>query len=62
MPDRHNGYDAHRFLRARILGSARTRRNWIGAMFPDLTIPPVAMIVPPIPSTHSPPAGKAEGE
>jgi hypothetical protein len=57
MPERHNGYDADRVLKARILGSARTRRNWLGAMFPDLSIPPVAMIVPPIPEKEKPQEG-----
>lgn len=54
-----NGFDAHRVLRARILGAQRPRKNWLGGMFPDLAIPPVALVIP---ETHSPPAGKAEGE
>jgi hypothetical protein len=62
MPERHNAYDAHRFLRARLCGAQKPRKNWIGRMFPDLSVPPMALIVPPIPEKHSPPAGKAEGE
>ena len=46
-----NGFDAHRFLRARIIGAQKPRR--------DLAIPPVALVIP---EKHSPPAGKAEGE
>lgn len=42
----HNGFDAHRVLRARILGAQRPRKNWLGGMFPELAIPPVAMVIP----------------
>ncbi len=52
-----NGFDAHRFLRARIMGAQRPRKNWIGRMFPDLTVPPVALIVPPIPEKQKPQEG-----
>lgn len=58
MPDRHNGYDAHRVLRARLCGARKPKRNWIGGMFPDLAVPPVAMIVP---EKEKPPAREAEG-
>ena len=54
-----NGFDAHRVLRARILGAQKPRRNWLGGMFPDLAIPPIALVIP---EKTSPPAGKAEGE
>lgn len=54
-----NGFDAHRILRARILGAQRQKKNWLGGMFPDLAIPPVALVIP---EKHSPPARKAEGE
>lgn len=34
-----NGFDAHRILRARILGAQRPKKNWLGGMFPELAIP-----------------------
>lgn len=41
-----NVFDAHRVLRARICGAQRPRKNRIGRMWPDLAVPPVALIVP----------------
>lgn len=55
----HNAFDAHRVLRARILGAHRPKKNWLGGMFPELAVPPVAMVIP---EKTTPPAGKAEGE
>lgn len=57
-----NGFDAHRVLRARILGAQKPAKNWIADMWPELKIPPVALIVPTVPEKHSPSAREAEGE
>ena len=54
-----NGFDAHRFLRARAIGKRAGKRNWLAEAYPDLKIPPLFRVIP---EKHSPPAGKAEGE
>lgn len=56
-----NGFDAHRFLRARALGKRAGKRNWLADAYPDLKIPPLFRVIP-SPEKTSPPAGKAEGE
>lgn len=62
MPERFNGYDAGRFLRARILGGPRPRRNWVGDMWPEMRFPPqIAFRIPPMTEKQKPPAREAEG-
>lgn len=56
-----NGFDAHRVLRARICGAQKPAKTWLAAMWPELKIPPVALIVPPVPEKEKPPAREAEG-
>ena len=57
MPDRHNGYDAHRVLRARLCGARKPKRNWIGDMWPEMRYPPHLAMVIPSPEKQKPQEG-----